>query len=45
MRDVDDARDAEDEREADRQQGVHPAVDQPRYENILEQKRASALAS
>jgi len=29
MRNVDDARDAEDQRKANRQQGVNPAVDQP----------------
>src|SRR5437879_4451197 len=31
VRDVDDARDAENQRKADRQQRVHAAVDQPRY--------------
>src|SRR2546426_3762334 len=36
VRDVDDARDAENQRKADRQQRVHAAVDQPRYEDVLE---------
>jgi hypothetical protein len=35
VRDVDDARDAEDQREADRQQGIHAPVDEAGDKNVL----------
>jgi hypothetical protein len=35
VRDVDDPRDAEDQRKADRQQRINAAVDQPGDEDVL----------